>query len=189
MNLKEALRKKLTKGEISVLPRAFDVISSIAIIDLPKELRKKEKIIGAELLKFANIKTVLKKESKIKGRLRTRKLKWISGIKTKETIHRESGCLFKLDVEKCYFSPRLSNDRINIIKQVKPGERVLVMFSGVGPYPIVIAKNSKAKVVYGVELGKAATKYARENIKLNKLGNFTALQGDVKKVLKGVQKS
>lgn len=183
MNLKEALRKKLTKSEIGVLPRAFDVIGSVAIIDIPRELRKKAKIIGAELLRFSNIQTVLRKEGKVKGRLRTRKLVHVAGKKTKETVHKESGCKLRLDVEKCYFSPRLSNDRIEVARQVKNGEKVLVLFSGVGPYPAIVAKNSKAKIIYAIELNKIASKYARENILLNKLENVAIMQGDVKKVL------
>ena len=41
--LKQALKRKLTKKELLLLPRAFDVIGNIAIINLPRELRKKEK--------------------------------------------------------------------------------------------------------------------------------------------------
>ena len=183
MNLKEALARKLTKKELGVLHRSFDVIGDIAIIDIPKELKKKEKIIANTLLNFNNIKTVLKKAGKVKGRLRTRRLVWIAGEKKRETIHKESGCRFKLNVETCYYSPRLSTDRLDIAKQVKKGEKVLVMFSGVGSAPIVFAKNSKAKEVYGIELSRKASKYAEENVKLNKLSNTCVMQGDVKIII------
>lgn len=183
MNLKEALAKKLTKKELGVLHRSFDVIGDIAIVDIPKELKKKEKMIANTLLNFNNIKTVLKKVGKVKGRLRTRKLVWISGEKKRETLHKESGCRLKLNVETCYYSPRLSTDRLNIAKQVKKGEKVLVMFSGVGPAPIVIAKNSKAGEIYGIELSRNAAKYAKENVKLNKLSNIYMIQGDVKRII------
>ena len=184
LNLHDTLKNKISKKSLLLLPRSFDVIGSIAIIDIPKELKKKEKLIGETLISLnKNIQTVLQKAGRIKGRLRTRKLKWIAGLNTKETIHKESGCLFKLDVEKCYFSPRLSNDRIDIAKQVKPGEKVLVMFSGIAPYAIVIAKNTKAKEVYAIELNRIANKYARENVKINKLNNVQIIQGDVKKII------
>jgi tRNA (guanine37-N1)-methyltransferase len=160
---------------------SFDIIGNIAILPLFSE--QPGKFARRIMSENKNIKSVFMKAGKISGRLRKSHLKFIAGIKNLETIHRESGCSFKLDVEKCYFSPRLGNDRLDVCRQVKKGEKVLVMFSGIGPYSIVIAKNSGAKEVYGIELNKIATKYAQENIKLNKLSNCFAIQGDVKKVL------
>jgi tRNA (guanine37-N1)-methyltransferase len=189
MDLKELLKRKLSKKELDILPRAFDIIGNIAVLDIPKQLKKKEKIIADALMKeHKYIKTVVNKASKVRGRLRTRKLRFIAGEKTKETIHKENGCVFKLNVETCYFSPRMANDRLEVAKQVKPGENVLVMFAGVAPYSIVIAKNSKAKKVYSVEINKAASKYSLENIKLNKLKNVEVIQGDVKKVIPKLRK-
>jgi tRNA (guanine37-N1)-methyltransferase len=165
---------------------SFDIIGNIAVLPL---FTKNPKAVAKKLMhENKNIKTVFMKERKISGRLRRNHLKFILGEKTKETIHRESGCSFKLDVEKCYFSPRLSNDRIDVCKQVKPGEKILVMFSGIGPYSIILAKNSKAKEVYGIELNTLATRYAQENIKLNKLKNCFAIQGDVKKIIPKLRK-
>ena len=96
----------------------------------------------------------------------------------------ENNCKFKFNVETCYFSSRLSNERKEIYKQVKKNERVLVMFAGVGPFSITIAKNSKANEVYSLELGRECSKYAKENVKLNKLKNMHVIQGDVKKVVR-----
>ncbi len=180
----ENLRGKLDDSELEIVPKSFDVIGSIAIVDFPEELRGKREIIAEALMQMhSNVKTVLSKESRVKGRLRTKKLGYVLGEKTKEAIHKETGCRFKLDVEKCYFSPRLSNDRIDIMKKVRKGERVLVMFAGVGPYSVIIAKNSPAKIVYSVELNRIASKYAQENVLLNKLVNMKVVQGDVRKVL------
>jgi len=184
MDLKEALKKKLTAKELRALPRAFDVIGSIVIVDIPKELKSKEKTIANALLKeHSNIKTVLKKAGKVKGRLRTRKLDYVAGARTKETEHKENGTRIKLNVETCYFSPRLSNDRLEIASKVRKGEKVLVLFSGVAPYALVIAKNSAAKHIVAVELNRNASKYAKENVHLNKLHNLEILQGDVNKIL------
>jgi len=89
----------------------------------------------------------------------------------------------KLDIKTCYFSPRLGTDRLEIAKKVKRGEKVLVMFSGVAPYALVIAKHSKASKIYCIEISKIASKYARDNVKLNKFKNIMIIQGDVKKVI------
>lgn len=187
MNLKEALNRKLSRKELSLLPRGFGVIGSIAIVNLPLPLRRKGKVIGAELLKLKNIQTVVNKVGEVKGKLRKTSFKIIAGERTFETLHKESGCRFRLDISKMYFSPRLSEDRLEIARQVKKGEKVIVMFAGILPYPIIIAKHSKAKEVWAIELNKAAAKYAEENIKLNKVKvNF--IQGDVKKVVPKLKK-
>lgn len=160
----------------------FDVIGSIAVLHLNRVRKQDKKFADTLLKKHKNIKSVYN-QSKISGRLRTPKLKWVSGKKQTETIHRESGCMMKLDIERCYFSPRLGTDRLNIAKKVKRGEKVLVMFSGVAPYALVISRHSKAKEIYCAEISRTASKYARENIKLNKLKNIKVIQGDVKKVI------
>jgi len=165
---------------------SFDIIGNIAV--LPLYTKNPRRIAKQLMAENKNIKTVYMKSGKIKGRLRKLQLKYIAGIKTKETVHKESGCLLKLDVEKCYFSPRMSNDRIEVARQVKPGEKVLVMFSGIGPYGIVIAKSTKAKEVFMIELNKIASKYAIENIRLNKLTNVNAVQGDVKRIIPKLRK-
>jgi len=91
--------------------------------------------------------------------------------------------LFKLNIEKCYFFFFFSGERLEIAKKIKSKEKVLVMFSGVGPYSVVIGKLSKCRKVVSVELSKQCNKYARENVRLNKLENVEIIQGDVKKIV------
>lgn len=185
-NLKFILKNKLAKKEIELLPSSFDVVGNILIFsDFPRELRKKEKIIGNQILKnFKHIKTVLKKTKKYSGKFRLPKLKIIAGERTKETIHKENDVSVKLDVEKVYFSSRLSNERKRINNLIKKNEKVLVMFSGCSAYPINIAKNTEAKKIYGIEINPIAHKYALENLKSNKVENKIKLfLGDVKKII------
>ncbi len=164
----------------------FDVIGNIAVVKFDEKTTNKEKKrFSRELLKnHKNIGTVLEKSDRIKGRLRIWKLKYLAGENTRETIHTESGCRMKLNVKKCYFSPRMSTDRIEVAKQVKNNEKVLVMFSGIGPYGLVIAKNAKPSRIDMIEIGKECCKYARENIELNRVNNVNVIQGDVKRVIK-----
>ena len=190
-NLKYLLKNKLPEKELRLVPSSFDVVGDILIFsDFPKELSKKEKLIGGKILQnYHYIKTVLKKTKKYSGKFRTPKLKVIAGEKRKETMHRENNVLIKLDVEKVYFSPRMSSERKRISSLIKPNESVLVMFSGSGVYPLVIAKNTKCGEVYGIEINPIAHKYALDNIKTNKLENKIKLfLGDVKKVLPKLNK-
>ncbi len=176
--------KGLTKKEYSLLPTSYDLIGDIMILDLPEELSKKSKFIAETYIKILKgIKVVADKVGIHHGVFRTQDLKILSGEKRKITTHIENGLRMKLNVETCYFSPRLSTDRIDVASQIKKPEQVLVMFSGVAPYPLVISKYSKAKEIIGIEINPEAHKFAEENIKLNKLKNIKVYQGDVRKVL------
>ncbi|HLC60414.1 MAG TPA: class I SAM-dependent methyltransferase family protein [Candidatus Nanoarchaeia archaeon] len=190
-NLKYYLKDKLSEKEIRLMPTSFDVVGDILIFsDFPKELSKKEKIIGKTILRtYHHIKTILKKTKKYSGRFRTPKLKIIAGEKRKETTHKENNVFIKLDVEKVYFSARMSSERKRIADLIKPNESVLVMFSGAAPYPLVIANNTKCKEVYGIEINPTAHKYALENIKTNKLENkIKVFLGDVTKIMPKINK-
>ncbi len=178
--LKENLSGKLSKEEMDFVKTAHDIIGTIAILEIPKDLEHHEKLMAETLLKVnKNVKTVLKKAAIHEGTFRTQKMEYLAGINTKETIYKENGTVMKLDVEKVYFSIRLGNERKRIMKQVKAGEEILVMFSGAAPYPVVLSKNTKAKSILGIEINPEGHKYGLENIKLNKCKNVELICGDV----------
>ena len=72
---------------------------------------------------------------------------------------------------------------MEIAHKIKKGENVLVMFGGVGPFAIVIGKNSKANRVTSIELSRECNKYALINAKRNKIRNLEIVQGDVRRVI------
>ena len=190
-NLKFYLKDKLTDKELELMPTSFDVVGDILIFsEFPKELSKKEKLIGKTILEtYHHIKTILKKTKKYSGKFRTPKLNVIAGEKKKETMHKENEVYIKLDVEKVYFSARMSSERKRIAGLIKPNESILVMFSGSGIYPLVIAKNTECREVYGIEINPIAHKYALENIKKNKLeGKIKLFLGDVRKIMPKLDK-
>ena len=161
---------------------SFDQIGDIAVFN--------EKISKEKAKSFLNnrIKTVAYKSKKYSGRLRLPKITILAGERTKETIYKESGCSFKLNIEKCYFSVRSSNERLRIAKQVKNNESILVMFSGIAPFPLIIEKHSNPKEIYAIELNKECHKYAKENLILNHSYKIKLFFGDVKKVLPKIKK-
>lgn len=182
MNLKKLLSDKLQKGDLEILRRGFDIIGSIAIVEIPEKLKPYENLIASTIMKIhPNVKTVCKKLDERKGRCRLRKLEIIIGDET-ETFHIEYGCKFKLDVKKVYFSPRELTERQRIAGLVNPGETILIMFAGIGPYPIQIAKrNPKIKKIYAIEINKWAYEYMKQNVKLNKVDMLIeTIFGDVK---------
>lgn len=184
---------------------SYDIIGNIAILKSQKlkisddyqksknkrflKPRKGNKKLALKLMKEnKNIKTILEKKDKVKGRLRTIKTRFIAGIKTKEAVYSENNCKFKLNVESCYFSPRLAGERKEIAELIKKKDKVLVLFAGVAPFSIVIGKFSKCKKVVSVELGRECSRYAKKNVELNKLKNVEVVQGDVKKLNKLIKK-
>lgn len=180
--LKQHLKERLSGNELAAVKRGFDIIGDIAILEIPASLRKRERLIARALLELhPNIRTVLKKAGEHTGRFRTRKAVFLAGVRKTETVHSENRVRLRLDVSRMYFSPRLASERLRISRQVKKGESVLVLFSGCGPYPLVIAKNAKPKKVCGIELNPAAHRYAVENAGLNRLSNIAFIEGDVSK--------
>ena len=162
---------------------AFDIVGDIAIVEIPEDVDEKK--IARKIKKVhKRIKTVLKKASNRYGAFRLRKLKLIGGINKSVTIHKEFGCLYKLNVRKVYFSPREGTERSRIVDKInKYGlyGLTLVFFAGIGPYAIMIGKKCNVKKVVGIEINPIAVKYFKENIKLNKLDNVEAILGDVAK--------
>lgn len=187
MQYRELLKRKLPEKQFALLPRSFDVIGDIAVIELPKELAKRAKTIGAAIMEsLHNVKVVAVEQGGHRGKYRRQKLKVIAGEKRLETVHKESGTVLGLNVETCYFSPRLGTERLRIASQIKPSEKVLVVGSGVGPYPLVIARHSKAAQVVGVEVNPAAHKFAVENAIKNKLqARVVFIKGDASRLPKG----
>ena len=125
-----------------------------------------------------NIKCVYEQEGGIEGEFRLRRLKHLAGEKRTLTLHKENGCVFRVDVARCYFSPRLSTERLTIARQVTPKERVLNMFAGVGPFSISIAKTAGARVT-SCEINEYACDLHEENDRLNKVQDqVRVIRGD-----------
>jgi tRNA (guanine37-N1)-methyltransferase len=131
-----------------------------------------------------NVKTVLLQASPVAGNLRLRRLMHVAGENKTSTIHKEYGCVFSVDVERCYFSPRLSHERMRIAGIVKPSETVVNMFAGVGCFSIMIAKHVSATKVFSIDVNPAATQFMQQNIRLNRVyDKVIPLLGDAKEII------
>ena len=183
-SLKEALEKFMSKEELEKAVTSFDVIGDIAVIEIPEELRKKEKEIGEALLEVhKNLRTVCKRAGMHKGTFRIRDVKVIAGENKTETVYTESRVKMKLDISKVYFSPRLSYERERIAGQVKKNENICVFFAGVGPYALVIGKKNPNVKIDAIELNPDAFHYLKDNIRINRMQSIIRpILGDVKEV-------
>lgn len=148
-------------GNILILDNKFTVQSDKQL----KELSDKHKV-----------KTVMKVDH-IHGTKREPVIKLLYGEDT-ETINKENGCLFKLDLKKVMWSKGNNNERIRIAKLVEDNETVIDMFAGIGYFSIPIGVHSNVKQVYSIEINPNSFHYLKENIKLNKINNIIPLLGD-----------
>ena len=182
--LKEAITGILSETEIEDLYGAFDQIGNIIILRIPDSLVSKKEIIGKILLeKVKTAKSVFYQSSPVSGDFRTRKLELLAGEDKTETEYKEHGCRFIVDVEKVFFSPRLSTERDRIANLIQDGETVINMFGGVGMFSIIAAKKKKC-MVYNIDINPNATRLCEQNINLNKLvGKVESITGDATKII------
>ncbi len=183
-NMKEFLKNKISDSLLKFVPSAFDSLGDVAIVEIPRELKEKEKMVGEALLKVqSSFESVYAKAGAHQGIFREEPVKFIAGKKKKFATYRESGGVFRISLGKVFFSPRLSHERKRIAGKIKKGEEVAALFAGVGPFPIVFAKNSKMKSAVAIELNPAAVEDMKYNVEFNKVSEkVTPVLGDVKKL-------
>lgn len=156
---KSAIRH-LDAGQLARLAKGVDIIGDIAILKLSNEFQDQKHQIGESLLDLAPyLRVVLRQLGPVCSQFRTRKLEWLAGEQRTETLHREFGCQYKVNVETTYFSPRLSHERKRIADLVSAGECVVNFFAGVGSFSIMIARHSHPSRVYSIDINSAAVRY------------------------------
>jgi tRNA (guanine37-N1)-methyltransferase len=159
--LRKRLRDKLSDTfpaeTLSKIYNSFDIIGDIAIIKIPpSNIANAEKVAKQIMAVHRNIRTVLTPLTRMTGDFRVRELSLLAGESKTNTIHKEAGCIFMIDVEKTYFSPRLSYEHQRIASFVKSGETVVNMFAGVGSFSIIIAKTVSPVKVYSIDVNPTA---------------------------------
>lgn len=131
-----------------------------------------------ELSRRHNVKTIMK-INHIQGTKREPVYKILYGGET-ETVNKENGCLFKLDLAKVMWSKGNNNERLRIARLVEDDETVLDMFAGIGYFSIPIGVHANAREVISIEINPNSYHFLCENIRLNKLDNVTPILGDCK---------
>ncbi|MDH5783462.1 MAG: class I SAM-dependent methyltransferase family protein, partial [Candidatus Bathyarchaeota archaeon] len=180
------LEEKLSPHLLASLPHAVDFVGDIAIVEIPPELENYKRMVGEAMLStHKRVSTVLAKSGAVGGIYRVRKFEVIAGADKTETVHKEHGCVFHVDLSKAYFSPRLSYEHSRIAAQVKQGETVIDMFAGVGPFSILIAKKCANVKIYAIDVNPDAVHYLKRNIKSNNVeAKVTSILGDARQIIK-----
>jgi len=174
------LKEKENSSDVKV--PSYERIGDLVVIsELSEDISKQEAVEGI-LEHNPNLDSIILKTGKLSGEFRVGNYEMLYGEGT-ETVHKEHGTQIKVDPTEMFFSEREGTERKRIFESVQEGEKVLVMFCGVGPFPVTIARNARPEKVVGVEKNPKAVNYARENTELNNVSDeVEILQGDVKNV-------
>ena len=172
-----------------LLPSSYDTVGSIAVVKMADEVLPYAPQIGKAIMATQKAIRTVCIDSGVVEQFRTRNIKIVAGDKTTETVHKEYGLTFKMDLRKVFFSPRLATERENVARQVKPGEVVIDMFAGIGPFSIMIAKSRSPKMVYAIDMNPEAISYMKENISLNKVRNVVPVEGDARDKIGAIEQA
>jgi len=185
-DLRFHLKGRVQPQEVDLLFKSYDVVGDIAVIRVPETLKSRSHIVAEAIMQtHKNVRTVLLQTSAVSGDFRLRQLECVAGERKTTTVHKEFGCLFEVDLERCYFSPRLSFERKRVASLVQPCEVAVNMFAGVGCFSIVMAKHSKVERVFSIDVNPCAFEFMLKNVRLNRVQNTVVpVLGDAKKVVK-----
>ena len=189
-NLFEAIKNKIPEELYEYIPKAYDIIGDIVIIDIPEELMSFKFEFGKALLSlFPSINSVYRKASAVSGELRIRDIEFLSGEEKCDTIHTEHGVKIAVNVCKTYFSPRLGHEHSRISGLCSKDEIIVDLFTGVGPFPLHIAKDVGA-IIHAVDINREALKCLEKSIDMNKLkGLIIPTNGDCRLVANTLPKA
>ena len=167
--------------------KGVDIVGDIAILKLPNELQVENVRIAERLLRVApHLRVVLRQVAPVESQFRVRKLEWLAGEDRTETVHKEFGCEYRVDVGAMYFSPRLGYERKRIADLVSPGECVVNFFAGVGCFSIMIARHARPSRIYSLDLNPIAVRYHAMNNVLNGVREMIdVIYGDANRIVSG----
>ena len=186
--LRKRLKARLAAQDLAQqnqIYSAFDIVGSVAILKTPQNNPQAAQTAAGQIMStHRSVKTVLAQTGGVDGDFRTRKLTLVAGENKTKAKYRESSCTFAVDLENCYFSPRLLFERTRIARLVGEGEIVVNMFAGVGCFSIILAKNVPTAKVYSIDVNPTAYECMVQNVKANRVyGRVFPLLGDAKTVV------
>lgn len=146
-----------------------------------KEDSNTEEILEGFEKSNQNPSAILNKQSKVKGKSRIPEYELLRG-QNAETLYKEYGYTYKIDLMSMYFTPRLSTERKRFTDSLDAGDRTFDMFAGVGPYAVPAADVGSKAVA--TDINENAVECLRHNAELNGVyEDIEAINCDVRDVV------
>lgn len=151
-------------------PTSFATAGHLAHVNLKDEYIEYKNIIGQVILdKNSHIRTVVNKLNNINTQFRFFEMELLAGVPEYIVTVNESGCKFTFDFSKVYWNSRLHHEHERLVTLLKPGEVVVDVFAGVGPFALPAAK--RGCVVFANDLNPESVKWMQINSQNNHLEN------------------
>ncbi|WP_094229165.1 class I SAM-dependent methyltransferase [Methanolobus psychrotolerans] len=176
-SLEDLLKESILESELELLPSGWHILGDIIVVTVDPSIdHLKEKIARSLLRMYPSCNTVVR-DFGISGQFRVPRREVLIGDNT-ETIHKENGCLFRLDVTKVMFSKGNLHEKA-LMSRVGTHETVVDMFAGIGYFTIPMAIHAKPEKIIAIEINPRSYRYLLENIALNHVEHIVeAFNGD-----------
>jgi len=198
MKFKEMLKIELKKKEVipedlfNLLPRGYQELNHIAILNLKPELRKYATQIAESMHEILpSLIAIWHRCGEIQGKFRQPQgLSHLWGDTKSEIILTENHVKYKFDFTKIMFAKGNVTERRILPTRIKEGEVIIDMFAGIGYFSLGMARTKKPKKIYSIEWNPEAYNYLCENIHLNHVESIiTPIFGDCKEKIVGLKEN
>ncbi|KAL9185209.1 hypothetical protein ACHAXT_002986 [Thalassiosira profunda] len=150
------------------IPRSYDVVGDVAILNsLPEGGEETQKEVGEWIMsRNKAIKICVARTNPLSTQHRSpgeTGLIQLAGPPRDPivTSHYEYGVKCVVDLQQTFFSPRMAPERMRLCQSVARGERVLVVFAGVGMEALQIVSRTEAREVLTIERNAVAVECLR----------------------------
>ena len=177
--IKKMLNNSIPESLLEKLPNKWEKIGDVLTIVLPEELESYKKDVAEAYAKILGCKTVLNDIGGISGEYREPDVELLYGSNNTETIHRENGICYKLDLQKIMFSSGNMDERIRMAHVSNSNEIVVDLFAGIGYFTLPMAVHSRPRKIFACEKNPISFNYLCQNITLNNVSSIVEpIHGD-----------
>lgn len=172
-NYLDIMRSLLPEDAQDELPVGFTQTGQVAHLNIRKEYLPYRYLIAEVLMdKNPSIKTVINKIEDVGAvnPFRTFNYEVLAGPDDLNVEIREEDCSFRFDFAKVYWNSRLSTEHRRLVNLFNPGEVVVDVMAGVGPFAVPAGK--KGVFVWANDLNPDSIKAMRDAVVRNRVEGF-----------------
>jgi len=175
----EALSERIAQEGLppDAMPSHWERLGDVVVLVLPVPAKPHAAAIGTIFGEVLGARTVVEDVAGIKGLFRRPSVRVLWGHGT-ETVHKEGGAQYELDVAKVMFSSGNVAERLSLARRIPDGAVVVDLFAGIGYFSIPIAVHARPAAVYACEINPVAYHYLLATIRRNRVGSVVPRLGD-----------